>query len=259
MLFYLRIAAALLPAAVQGSFPAPAPPAQAGARLKAAIERAVANNPEIAAMEAKISAARHRVTQSDALPDPEIEIGLKDVPVSDPSLTRDSMTMEMIMARQRLPGAGKRGVEERAAKAEFEGMEADHARHVAEVAADVADSYFRLLALDRKTAIARETLQRLADAAASARERYRVGKGAQADVLRAHLDRTALEDRLASLSGERRSEAARFNSLQDLPAGDEVALMDANADAGGDFGIGIVSGPVPSAAELIQLAERESP
>ena len=98
-------------------------------------------------------------------------------------------------------------------------MEAEHSRHVAEVAADVADSFFRLAALDRRIAIARETSQRLADAVAAARERYRVGKGAQADVLRADLERTALEDRLASLSGERRSEAARFNSLQDLPRG----------------------------------------
>src|SRR5262245_17759291 len=255
MLFYLRIAAVLLPAAIRGSSLEPALPEEAGARLRAAIERAVTSNPEIAAMEARISAARHRVSQATALPDPEIEIGLKDVPVSDPSLTRDPMTMEMIMARQRLPGAGKLGVEERAAKAEFEGMEADHARHIAEVAANVADSFFRLAALDRKTAIARETLQRLADAVAAARERYRVGKSAQADVLRAHLDRTALEDRLAMLSGDRRSEAARFNSLQDLPAGTEVPAI----DAGGDFEAGITAGPVPAAADLIRLAEQESP
>ncbi|HKA36967.1 MAG TPA: TolC family protein, partial [Thermoanaerobaculia bacterium] len=255
MLFYLRIAAALLPAAVQGSSLEPALPAETGARLRAAIERAVEHNPEIGAMEARISAARHRVPQATALPDPEIEIGLKDVPVSNPSLTRDSMTMEMIMARQRLPGAGKLGVEERAARADSEGMEADHARHVAEVAADVADSFFRLAALDRKIAIARETLQRLADAAAAARERYRVGKAAQADVLRAHLDRTALEDRLSSLAGERRSEAARFNSLQDLPAASEVPAV----DVGGDLESGIAAGPVPEAADLIRLAERDSP
>ena len=230
-------------------------PAQALARLRAAIERAVTSNPEIAAMEARISAARHRVSQATALPDPEVEIGLKDVPISDPSLTRDSMTMEMILARQRLPGAGKLQVEERAAKADSEGMEADHARHVAEVAADVADSFLRLAALDRKIAIARETLQRLADAAESARERYRVGKAAQADVLRAHLDRTALEDRLAALAGERRSEAARFNSLQDFPAGSEVPAV----NAGADLESGIAVHAVPEAAELIRMAERDSP
>src|SRR5262249_1339277 len=212
----------LLPAAVQGSFPQPAPPAEAADRLKAAIEKVVARNPEIAAMEARISAAKHRVTQATALPDPEIEVGLKDVPVSNPSLTRDDFTMEMIAARQRIPAAGKLSAEERAGKAEVESIEAEHARHVVEVAADVADSFFRLAALDSKIAIARRTERRLSDAVVSARERYRVGKGAQADVLRANLEKTALEDRLAGLAAERRSEAARWNALQDLPAGAPV-------------------------------------
>ena len=231
------------------------PPSDWRDRLEGAIGRAAAENPEIAEMEARIAAARHRVPQATALPDPEIELGLKDVPVSNPSLTSDPMTMEMIGARQRFPGAGKRPAEERAAQAEVEGMEAEHSRHVAEVAADVADSFFRLAALDRRIAIARETRQRLSDAVAVARERYRVGKGAQADVLRADLERTALEDRLAALAGERRSEAARWNSLQNLPASTEVSPVAVEEDCESR----IAAHPVPAAEELTRMAEQESP
>ncbi len=231
------------------------PPSDWRGRLKEAIGRAAAENPEVAEMEARIAAARHRVPQTTALPDPEIELGLKDVPVSNPSLTSDPMTMEMIGARQRLPGAGKLPAEKRAAQAELEGMEAEHSRHVAEVAADVADSFFRLAALDRRIAIARETRQRLSDAVAAARERYRVGKGAQADVLRADLEKTTLEDRLAALSGERRSEAARWNSLQNLPASTEVPPIAVEEDCESK----IIAHPVPSASELTRMAEQESP
>jgi len=141
-------------------------------------------------------------------------------------LSRDDFTMEMIAARQRFPGSGKLQTEERAARAELEGLEAEHALHVVEIAADVADSYFRLAELDRRIAIAKETRQRLSDAAAAARERYQVGKGLQADVLRANLEKTALDDRLASLTAARRSEAARFNALQNLPADTLVASVE---------------------------------
>src|SRR5215471_20703676 len=86
-------------------------------RLRAAMQAAITQNPEIASMEARIEASRHRVAQADALPDPELELGLRDVPVSNPSLTRDDFTMEMIAARQRIPSAGKRDTAERAAQA----------------------------------------------------------------------------------------------------------------------------------------------
>src|SRR5215471_13751466 len=68
---------------------APATPEDWRGTLRSAIERAVAQNPEVGSMEARIQASRHRVSQANALPDPELEIGLRDVPVAHPSLTRD--------------------------------------------------------------------------------------------------------------------------------------------------------------------------
>lgn len=204
-------------------------------------------------MEARIEASRHRVHQADALPDPEIELGLKDVPVSNPSLSRDDFTMEMIAARQRIPGSGKLHAEERAAQAELEGMQAEHARHVVEIAADVADSFFRLAELDRRIAIAGQTRQRLSDALTAARERYQVGKGLQADVLRANLEKTALDDRLASLAAARRSEAARFNALQNSPADAPVAPVEIpNSEA-------LTVGRVDQPANLTREADSKSP
>lgn len=224
-------------------------------RLADAIARALADNPEIASMEARVEAARRRVPQATALPNPEVEVGIKDVPPSDLSLSRDDFTMEMVAARQRLPGFGKLSAEKRAAEAEFEGMLAEHERHVVEIAAEVADSFFRLAELDRRIAIIDETRGHLSDAVVSARERYGVGKGAQADVLRAGLEKTALEDRLASLEAERRSETARFNALQNLPAAAEVAPIEVEVD----FVKRIATRIVPTASDLVERAERESP
>ena len=224
-------------------------------RLRDAMVRAADRNPELTAMESRIEATRHRVRQAATLPDPEIELGIKDVPPSDFSLSRDDFTMETVTARQRLPGFGKLSAQMRAARAELEGARAEHVRHLIEVSADVADAFFHLAELDSRVAIIEETRRRLDDAVVAARERYRVGKGAQADVLRASLERTALEDRLASLKAERRVEAARFNALQNLPAQDPVApvVVPSGSEAR------IAARPVPSRDELLRQAEKESP
>ncbi|HEY3171561.1 MAG TPA: TolC family protein [Thermoanaerobaculia bacterium] len=218
-------------------------------RLKAAIERAVAQNPDLISMEARIEATRQRTLAADALPDPEIEVGIKDLPVTNPSLSRDDFTMEMVTARQNFPGLGKRATRRASAQAVAEGAEAMHAVHVVAVAADVADAFFGLAELDRRLQILEQSRERLKRAAASAVERYGVGKGSQADVLRANLETTALEDRLLSLKAERRATAARFNALQNLAADTPVVPI----------------GPVDpttlgrSTAEIAREAEESSP
>ncbi|HEV8118417.1 MAG TPA: TolC family protein, partial [Thermoanaerobaculia bacterium] len=170
-------------------------------------------------------------------------------------ISRNDFTMEMIGARQRFPAPGKLAAAKRSARAELDDAISDHGRHLIEITADVADSFFHLAELDSRVAILQETERRLDDAVAAARERYRVGKGSQADALRASLERTSLEDRLASLKTERRIEAARFNALQNLPAQDPVALVVVPSASEPR----IAARPVPPREELMRQADQESP
>jgi outer membrane protein TolC len=218
-------------------------------RLEEAVSRAVANNPSVAEMEYRIQAARHRAGQSAALPDPEIEVGVQDIPPSDFSFTRDDFTMTKVTARQTFPAAGKRPARAREAGAAADAAAAEHLGHVAEIAADAADAYFALADLDARIAILDESRRRLERAAASASERYRVGKGAQTDVLRASLETTSVENRRVALTGERRMLAARLNALQDLPPDTAIArvpLPDADPS-------------VPPEPELVASAGDSSP
>ena len=127
--------------------------------------------------------------------------------------------------------------------------ETAQAREVVEIAADTADAFFQLAATDRSLAILEESRQRLEDAAASATERYKVGKAGQSDVLQASLEKTSLEEQLSSLRAERRAQAARFNTLQNLPAGDPVPRIGSLAP---DF-------ETPAAADLVRRAAERSP
>jgi len=105
----------------------------------------------------------------------------------------------------------------RAAEAELEAASAMHADHIIGLAAQVADAFFTIAGVDARMAILERSRERLRRAAASAAERYRVGKGAQPDVLRANLEITAVEERLVGLRGDRRMAAAKLNALQALP------------------------------------------
>ena len=137
-------------------------------RLEQAVSRAVTANPSVAEMEAGIEAARHREGQAAALPDPELEVGVQDVPPSDFSFTRDDFTMTKVTARQTFPAAGKRGARSREAAAAADAAAARHAAHVVEIAADVADAFFQLAELDARIGILDESARRLERVSSSA-------------------------------------------------------------------------------------------
>jgi outer membrane protein TolC len=225
------------------------------ARLQAAIANAVAGNPEISQMEGQVEAARLRIPQTRALEDPEVELGIKDFPVADPSLSRDDFTMEMFGVRQRFPAAGKRDAEKAVAEAELDAARTEHRKHVIEIAADVADVFFSLGEIDRKIDLAEQTRRRLDDAVTVTRERYRVGKGVQADVLRASLDKTALDDRLASLRAARHSEVARWNALQNQPFDVQVPAVPFEPLVDEPW----LRAALPSLEELVRRSEQAGP
>lgn len=231
--------------------PAAEPPWRA--RLAEAIRIALDQNPDLRAMALRVDAASHRVPQAAALPDPEIELGLRDVPVRDFSLTRDNFTMEMVGARQALPGPGKRAARRSAAEAQLGQVAAEHGRHRLDVSAQVAEAFFLLAEIDRSLVILEQSRARLERVAASATELYRVGKAGQADVLRASLEVTQLDEGLLTLRAERRAHAARFNAILGKLAAAPVPEL---PSLGEDFDHELV---VPALADLERRVEQESP
>jgi outer membrane protein TolC len=190
-------------------------------RLSGAIRTATSQNPELVRMDAEIRAADERARQADSLPDPELSVGAMNVP-TNLSFAREDMTMKTIGISQALPPAGMRRSARLAAEAGARSIEKEHLHHVYEIAGRTARAFFDLAALDAKLAIARETGRLLDDDARAAGERYRVGRGAQADVLRASIEKTRLAREIIEMEGERRAEAAMFNALLARPSDAEV-------------------------------------
>jgi outer membrane protein, heavy metal efflux system len=220
-----RIPGALALAAIALSLALPAAAIAAEAtdpRLRAAIERALAQNPELAEMELRIEAARNRLPQARALPDPILTVGAVNVPVPGLSFGRDDMTMKMASLEQTVPAPGKRRAAAAVASADVEVAQAMHAEHVNRLVSEVVDSFFEIAELDARLAIARRSLDRATTVSESARGRYRVGLAALPDPLLAAVQESKFRDRIRSLEADRAVAAARFNTLQKLPANEEV-------------------------------------
>ena len=84
-----------------------------------ALKRALAETPALSASASKIDAARQSAIPADALPDPQLTLGLANVPIDGEdrfSLDDDPMTMRMIGVMQAFPNAAKRGARLSAAK-----------------------------------------------------------------------------------------------------------------------------------------------
>ena len=87
-----------------------------------AIQRAVREAPSLEASEAGIAASRSAAIASDRLPDPTLEVGLRDFPVTGPDagrLNRDTFTMTTVGISQQFINPAKRHARAERAQADI--------------------------------------------------------------------------------------------------------------------------------------------
>ena len=202
--------------------------AQAPARMPLAdvVAEAVANNPEIAAAQRRLDAARQRPVQERSLPDPMISAGYSSNgrPWPGAGLGTEPTANIGVMVSQELPYPGKlnlrASIASREADAELPQVEAARLS----VAARVKQSYYRLAytyAVDQVLTRNRDLLSTLLQVS---EKRYSVGKAAQQDVIKAQTQISILDLQLERVRQERATREGELNALLTLPAGTPVGL-----------------------------------
>ena len=195
--------------------PAAAPPAAQAetVRLDDLVREAVARNPAIQSAERKAEALRHRVPQLRALPDPVISVGWAgnavpfDVQEGDPSSYRG------VSATQQIPLGGKLGLRGKVAAREGEAASWESEIIRRRVVAEVKTAYYEYFYLHTALEITRKNQALLEKLARIAEVRYQVGKSAQADVLRAHVELSRLRQRMTVLEQQENTARVRLNTL----------------------------------------------
>lgn len=181
------------------------------------VAEALSRAPSIAALRARVAAAREMVAPAGALPDPVIEIVLQDVGFPKWTVGREEMSMIGPMVRQDLLYPGKRPARREAASAEAGTRVMELEQVQRQVAAQVRALYARIYALDKEhvaLTAAHELGEMLASTAAS---RYAVGESEQEAVIKAQLQLSRVGERLDDIAAERQALVSGLTRLLDRP------------------------------------------
>ncbi len=245
----LAILASLALAAAGGA-PAAGPLASDPA-VRALVDEALKNSPEIGRADASARAETDRAPQVSSLPDPTLTLGIQNDGFQSIQIGTMETSYWQVMLTQPIPWPGKLSARAATARAQASVAGGETARLRLATTAEVERAYVDLLLVRGQLALLEKLEVLWREAEVMAKTRYEVGQGAQSDLLRAQLERTRLRQRRVALEGEERTRLQALNRLRVHPLDEPIPTprpLAAFAD------------PVLRAAdEAVADAERRSP
>ncbi len=236
---------------------------QLGALIADALER----NPQVREAFSRYQAARLRVPQVTALPDPMLAVTQH---ARTPE-TRVGPQTTVLSLTQRFPWFGKLSDQGKVAAKQAAVQDEMYRARRAELVRQVKLAYFDLGYLDRALRIAEEEEKLLSHYETLAQARYSQGVGLQQAAVRLQAEITRVLSKRRELMRQRVDAEAVLNTLRDRPAGDPVAVGRAQErprvklDVEALYALGRRNRPEATAAFLqiesdeksVQLAQRQ--
>jgi outer membrane protein TolC len=197
--------------------------------LDAAIERALRDAPQVLSAQASLESAQELRTSAGRLPDPELIVGVDNLPVTGPdqySLTRDFMTMSKVGLMQEIPAGAKRRFRADLASREADVAEAQLRATRFEIASATAEAWISAAASEENLAKLRALRRDLDTQSAAARAALASGRSTAADALSSESALAQLDNQILELEQRRaisRAELSRWvgddasSSLAELP------------------------------------------
>jgi outer membrane protein, heavy metal efflux system len=221
-----------------------------GVALADLIEAALASNPELTAMRRDFDAARARVPQAKALPDPVVSFmnNTQSNPIPFAGLKGDFSEITLGVS-QDLPWFGVSRLRGQAASAEAEAKFQEYLSAAWQLTADVKLAYYDLYNLDRALAVLARDNDILDKIAQVAEARYSVGKAQQVDIVNARVEITELMHRQGQLEAKRSVVVAQLNKL---------LFRNPETEIGG-LAVLKMSPEPPPLEELVRLASENAP
>jgi len=193
---------------------------QAGlpADLKAFITEAVAANPAVKEKAQLTTASKEAVGPAGALDNPEVSVGLLNLPVDTFAFNQVDMTnAPQVAVRQKLPFPGKRRLRSEVAEEQSRSDDFSHQDKINEIRSRVIQDYWNLSLAYASYDITQKDKQMWEQVVQVAETRYAVGQGLQADVLQAQVELGNYLDRLFQWQQRQESIKADLNALRSKP------------------------------------------
>jgi len=156
----------------------------------------VGAHPMVVAGEANVEAARRRIAQRSALPNPMLMLGVTNLPTNSFSFSEEPMTSKMIGISQQFMLPGKLSAEAAAAAQDTVTAHTQVSEQVNLLARDVKLAYFEIYHLERAIATNLTHVQALNDLIRLSQAKLTTGKATQADVLNLDLERSDIKNEI---------------------------------------------------------------
>ncbi|MCP4726826.1 MAG: TolC family protein [bacterium] len=210
---------------------------------------ALQNNPEIRAIEYKLSSYRKKIPQAGALPDPKIGFTVANAPFTEMDFSLEPMTSKQISVMQRIPFPGINGLKTDIAEENSGVIEQNLFELRLRIVRDVSIAYYDIYFLDRSIEITLRNKKLMDLYNAASRSKYETGKGVQQDILKAQLEYSRIDDSLISLRSRRKILTVRINTLLNRDVKTPIENIQRQE----------YNGQIPDYEETVQMAFENSP
>ncbi|HWB84443.1 MAG TPA: TolC family protein [Bryobacteraceae bacterium] len=170
-------------------------------------------NPEIQAARSRFEAATKRPSQAGTLPEPTATYSNFGVGHPFSRLNGSDFAYHGFSVSQEFPFPGKLALASEEAKREADSEQQKYQAVILDVSSRLKVAYYEWLTVNKAIELTRTHSDLLSRFEEIARNRYRVGKGLQQDVLKAQLEVSSLEQQLAMLDEKRQRAEAEIASL----------------------------------------------
>ena len=173
--------------------------------FKKAITMAQESDPWLTGNKHKQQALELMSTAANTLPDPKVSIGLANLPTNGFDFTQEGMTQAKVGIAQLFPRGDTLAIKSQQLKTQSEAFPYQRKDRVSKVAVTVGSLWLDAYRVQQTIALIennRSLFEQLADIA-TASYSSALGKTRQQDIVRAQLELTRLEDRLAQLAQQK--------------------------------------------------------
>lgn len=170
-------------------------------------------NPRLRALRAEAEASDARVFPAGALPDPMLQINLRDIPKGSGAAFPGSVGSATYELRQTVPLWGKRGLARNIASAESRSMHLMREAVALELFSAAESAYVRYWHAQSSISVIDRLIALLEQIEEIAGVRYALGMTAQQDSIRAQVERSAMQRQKIEIVARRKEYAAELNAL----------------------------------------------
>ncbi len=197
--------------------PSPAPEEGGGMDFAAYLKLMLEKHPELKMVRAEARAKEEVPSQAESLPDPQLSIGVMDLPTDSFSFTQEDMTRKSIGISQAFPAPGKRDLRRKVAEGDSAAAAAMAREKRLELIEQARIAFYRMRYLMTARGIAEKNKEILNDFLDVSMTKYTVGEGLQQDVLKAQLEYSKMLEYLIRIGQQISTQSKMLNVWAGLP------------------------------------------